>query len=470
MSGVSAALLAGLMADWRNGGSAERQLAATVRALVLDGRLPLESRLPAERELAAALGVSRSTVTAAYNRLRRDGYLRSRQGAGSWVTVPGGHRAATDSMFPASGLDLRIAALPAPPELDAIVAEALRALPRWLDHHGYDPLGLPPLRAAIARRFTARGLPTTSEQVLVVSGALQALDLTVRATQRRGRIAVAEIPSYPAALDVLRAAGARVRNLPIGPDGWDLEQLGALVEGQPSLAYLIPDFQNPSGVLIDGASRRRAMRALRSGDATVVIDETFVELNLDDVEMPPPTASFGDARAVTIGSLSKPVWGGLRIGWLRSDPATVQRIAALRAITDMASPVLEQLVAVGVFESLDAIVAERKALLRERRSALMEALDRDAPTWKYSRPHGGLFLWVELPSPTATSLSVRARDRGVHFTPGPRFGAAGLLDRYLRLPFTLPPDQLRRAVEVIASEAGESVAARRAKVEPVYVV
>jgi DNA-binding transcriptional MocR family regulator len=463
-------MLAGLLADWRNGGPAERQLAATVRALVLDGRLPLESRVPAERELAAALGTSRSTVTAAYNRLRRDGYLRSRQGAGSWVTMPGGHRAATDSMVPVSGLDLRIAALPAPRELDAIVAEALRALPRWLDHHGYDPLGLPPLRAAIARRFSDRGLPTTSEQILVVSGALQALDLTVRATLRRGHVAVAEIPSYPAALDVLRAGGARVRHLPIGTGGWDLEQLEALVERRPSLTYLIPDFQNPSGVLIGAAARRRALRALRSHDATVVIDETFVELNLDDVEMPPPMASFGDARTITVGSLSKPVWGGLRIGWLRADPSTVQRIAALRAITDMASPVIEQLVAVGVFESLDAIVAERKVLLRTRRSALMEALDEHAPAWKYSRPHGGLFLWVELPSPAATSLSVRARERGIHFTPGPRFGAAGLLDRYLRLPYTLPPDQLRRAVEVLASEAGEPTAAHKTTVEPAYVV
>jgi DNA-binding transcriptional MocR family regulator len=470
MSGMSAAMLAGLLAEWRNGGPAERQLAATVRALVLEGRLPLESRLPAERELAGVLGISRSTVTAAYNRLRSDGYLHSRQGAGSWVTMPGGHRAATDDVVSVSGLDLRIAALPAPADLEAIAAEALRALPRWLDHHGYDPLGLPPLRAAIARRFSARGLPTTSEQILVVSGALQALDLTGRALLRRGRVAVAEIPSYPAALDVLRAAGARVRNVPVGADGWDLEQLGALAGSRPSLAYLIPDFQNPSGVLIDAPSRRRAMRVLRSADATVVIDETFVELNIDDVVMPPPAASFGDARTITIGSLSKPVWGGLRIGWLRDDPSTVQRIAALRAITDMASPVLEQLVAVGVFEALDAIVAERKVLLRPRRSALMEALDHYAPAWKYSHPHGGLFLWVELPAATATSLSVRARERGVHFTPGPRFGAAGLLDRYLRLPFTLPPDQLRRAVEVLASEAGELVAARAPTVASSYVV
>src|SRR5947199_5746224 len=246
MTNLGPTTVAELLSDWRTGGPAERQLAATMRALVLDGRLPLESRVPAERELAAALGISRSTVTAAYNRLRRDGYLHSRQGAGSWVTMPGGHRAATDGVFPATGLDLRIAALPAPAELEAIVSESLRALPRWLDHHGYDPLGLPPLRAAIARRFTARGLPTTSEQILVVNGALQALDLTVRATLRRGGVAVAEIPSYPAALDVLRAAGARVRTIAVGPGGWDLEQLYALAAHRPSLAYVIPDFQNPT--------------------------------------------------------------------------------------------------------------------------------------------------------------------------------------------------------------------------------
>lgn len=467
VTGVSASTLAELLADWRNGGPAERTLAATLRALVLDGRLPLESRLPAERELAVALGVSRSTVTAAYNRLRRDGYLRSRQGAGSWVSIPGGHRAATDSVVPVSGFDLRIAALPAPPELDAIAADAVRALPRWLDHHGYDPLGLPPLRDAIARRFTERGLPTTSEQIIVVSGALQALDLIVRAMLRRGRVALTEIPSFPAALDLLRAAGAGIRQVPLAPDGWDAEQLAALAERRPSLAYLIPDFQNPSGVLVDGPSRRRALRALRSGGATVVVDETFVELNIDGVEMPAPMA---DGRTITVGSLSKPVWGGLRIGWVRADPSTVQRIAAVRAITDLASPVLEQLIAIGVFESLESIVADRLEMLRTRRSALVEALDEHAPAWKYSQPHGGLFLWVELPSPTATSLSVRARERGVHFTPGPRFGAAGLLDRYLRLPFTLPPDQLSRAVEILAAEAGDAVSAGKTTVEPAYVV
>ena len=468
MAGIGAAALVELLAGWRSGGSAQRQLAATIRALVLDGRLPLESRVPAERDLAGALGVSRSTVTAAYDQLRRDGYLASRQGAGSWIAFPGGHRAATDADVPARGLDLRIAALPAPPELDALAHDALRELPRWLDHHGYDPLGLPPLREAIARRFTDRGLPTRKEQILVTSGALQALDLIVRATFRRGRLAIAELPSYPSALDLLRLAGARIRGLPVGPDGWQLDHLD-LHGGQPAaLSYLIPDFQNPTGSLADAASRRRAVRLLEREGGHVVIDEAFADLALDPVELPPPAAAYGGLRTLTVGSLSKPVWGGLRIGWVRADPALVRRVAAVRATTDMASPVLEQLVAVSVFESLEAILAGRREMLRERREALMLALERFAPDWRYSQPNGGLFLWVELPRPISTSLSVRAHELGVHVTPGPRFGAAGLLDRYLRLPFTLPPEQLRAAVETLATAAGEVGGRQSEQFEPAY--
>ena len=152
-----------------------------VRALILDGRVAVESRLPAERTLATALGVSRATVTAAYDQLREEGYIASRQGSGSWVTLPGGHRAAPDAIVGGPGLDMRIAALPAPAALEDLFLAAARELPRWLDHHGYDPLGLPPLRRAIAARFDRRGLPTRPEQILVTNGAMHALDLSIRA-------------------------------------------------------------------------------------------------------------------------------------------------------------------------------------------------------------------------------------------------------------------------------------------------
>lgn len=448
---IPASRIAGLLGAWRRDGTSHERLAVALRSLILDGRLPVDSRLPAERTLAAALGVSRATITAAYNQLRAEGYIESRQGSGSWVTLPGGHRSAPDAIVGGPGLDMRIAALPAPPVLEEVFAAASGELPRWLDHHGYDPLGLPPLRRAIAARFEQRGLPTRPEQILVTNGALQALDLTIRAVFPRGRRALVELPSYPVALDALRGAGARLAPVPVTAGGWDVEALESVARvHRPALAYLMPDFHNPTGLVIDAAARRHALRALARAGTPVVVDETFAELNLDRVEMPVPAGAFGDRTTITVGSLSKAVWGGLRIGWARADPAVIHRLVAERARTDMASPLFEQLVAARTFERLDEILAERREVIRIRRAALVRALEDRLPDWRYALPPGGLFVWAELPAPISTSLALAASRRGLLLTPAPRFAAAGLLERHLRLPFTLAPEQLARAVEILA--------------------
>jgi DNA-binding transcriptional MocR family regulator len=425
-------------------------LAASLRSLVLEGRLAVESRLPAERTLAAALGVSRATVTGAYDQLREQGYVASRQGAGSWVTLPAGHRPAPpDAIVGGAGLDLRISAMPAPAVLAEVFQLAARELTHWLDHHGYDPLGLPPLREAIAARFTQRGLPTRSEQILVTNGALHALDLTIRATLPRGRRALVELPSYPVALDALRAAGAHLAPVPMGEQGWDVDALEASVRHQPpGLAYLIPDFHNPTGRLMDAETRQRVLHALRHSGTWAVVDETFAELNLDGVAMPPPAGAFGGT--ITLGSLSKSVWGGLRVGWVRAEPAVIHRLASARASIDLASPLFEQIVAIHTLERLDEILGERREVIRLRRAALARALDEYLPEWSYSLPAGGLFIWARLPEPISTSLALEASRRDLQLTPGPRFAADGLLEHHLRLPFTLAPEQLERAVRILA--------------------
>jgi DNA-binding transcriptional MocR family regulator len=443
--------LVGLLGPWRQRGTGRERLAAGLRSLILEGRVAVDTRLPAERTLAAALGVSRATVTGAYDRLRQQGYLESRQGSGSWVTLPAGHRAAPDAIVGRPGLEMRIAALPAPAVLEELFAAAARELPCWLDHHGYDPLGLPTLRRAIAARFAVRGLPTRPEQILVTNGALHAVDLAIRATLPRGRRAIVELPSYPAALDALRAGGARLTPVPVTRDGWDLAALEAVARThRPAFAYLMPDFHNPTGQVMDAAARRRAMRALQSAEATIVIDETFAELNLDGVPMPRPAASLAGGRTITIGSLSKSVWGGLRVGWARADPALIHRMAGARAASDLASPLFEQLVAIHTLARVDEILAERREQIRARRAALAGALDVRLPAWRYDLPAGGLFLWPELPEPISTTLTLEASNRNLHLTPGSRFAASGLLERQLRLPFTLAPDQLERVVEILA--------------------
>ncbi len=456
---IPAGRLTELLGPWQRDGTGRDRLAAAVRGLILDGRIAVESRLPAERALATALGVSRATVTAAYDQLREQGYVASRQGSGSWVTLPDGHRAAPDAIVGGPGIDMRIAALPAPAALEDLFNTAARELPRWLDHHGYDPLGLPPLRRAIAARFERRGLPTRPEQIMVTNGALHALDLALRAALPRGRRALVELPSYPAGLDALRQAGARLVPFPLTSDGWDVEAIEAAARtGQPAFAFLMPDFHNPSGLLMDDDARRRAMRALSRAGAVTAIDESFVELNLDGVPMPAPAAAFGDERTITIGSLSKAVWGGLRIGWARAAPALIHRMAAARAASDLAGPLFEQIVATHTFERLDEILEERLPLIRLRRWTLATALDQRLPAWRYRQPAGGLYIWAELPGPISTSLSLEARERDLHLTPGPRYAAAGVLERHLRLPFTLAPSQLERAVEVLAELTPGTVA------------
>jgi DNA-binding transcriptional MocR family regulator len=346
---------------------------------------------------------------------------------------------------------MRIAALPAPAMLEDLFAEATRELPRWLDHHGYDPLGLPTLRRAVADRFGQRGLPTRPEQILVTNGALHALDLTIRALLPRGRRVIVELPSYPAALDALRAGGARLTPVPMTTEGWDHDALEASARThRPALAYLMPDFHNPTGLVMDAAARSRALRVLDRAGTVTVIDETFVELDLDGVELPPPAASFADGRTVTIGSLSKSLWGGLRVGWVRADPALIHRMATVRAASDLASPLFEQIVATLGVHRLDEILAERREVIRLRRTALARGLDRRLPSWSYSLPPGGLYLWTELPAPISTSLALEASRRDLLLTPGPRFAAAGVLERHLRLPFTLAQEQLDRAVEILA--------------------
>jgi DNA-binding transcriptional MocR family regulator len=441
-----------LLGPWRRAGTSRERLAAALRSLVLEGRLAVESRLPPERALAEALGVSRATVTGAYDQLREQGYVASRQGAGSWVTLPAGHRPAPpDAVVGGTGLDLRIAAMPAPAVLAEVFEAAARELTQWLDHHGYDPLGLPPLRQAIAARFCRRGLPTRPEQILVTNGALQALDLTIRALLPRGRRALVELPSYPVALDALRAAGARLAPVPMSEQGWDVDALEASVRHQPPmLAYLIPDFHNPTGALMGTEARQRALHALEQAGTTTVVDETFAELNLDGVAMPPPAAAFGGERTITLGSLSKSVWGGLRMGWVRADPAVIHRLASARAAIDLASPLFEQIVATHTLERLDDILVERREVIRLRRAALASALDQHLPSWRYRLPAGGLFLWTRLPEPISTSLALEAGRRDVQLTPGPRFAAAGVLEHHLRLPFTLAPEQLERAVRILA--------------------
>ena len=444
-------------------GPAYAAVATGLRSLLLDGRIPAGSRLPSERDLAAALGTSRTTVTAGYDLLREQGFVRSRRGAGSTLVLPDAR--ALRPLVPGAGpdpaggadggraLDLAVAALPAPSALAELAHEAADALPAAMAGHGLHPLGLPALREALAARLSARGVATDPAQVLVTSGALHGWDLVLRALARPGARVLVEQPSYPAAVDAVVARGARPVPLPVGADGWDLP----LRTPPPVLAHVTPDAQNPTGLVATAAQRRELLAALPS--TTVVADETFAEL-LDDAPPPPLAALAPPGRVLVLGSLSKAVWAGLRVGWVRAPADVVRRLAVARGGQDLASPVLDQLLAVAVLARADALLAERRALLRRRRRALVAALAEHAPDWAVREPAGGMVLWVDLGAPLSTALAELAAGRGVRLAPGPRFGLGGTHDRWLRLPFTLPEEECAPLVRRLRAWAAELEPAR----------
>jgi DNA-binding transcriptional MocR family regulator len=460
---VSHRQLGQLLGDWRAGsaGPAYVRLAARMTQLVLDGRLPLHCRMPSERDLATALGVSRTTVTAGYDALRSTGYLVSHRGAGSWTALPAVHRAAvpTWSTAPVGGppaelVDLASAA-PGAPALAVAAAgrDALADLDGYLDHDGYDPVGLLTLRSRIADRYRRRGLSTDPDQILVTNGALHGLDLVLRLLVAPGDRVLTDSPTYPTVLDAVRATRARLVPVGLTETGWNLDLLTtSLRQAAPRLGYLIADYHNPTGHVLSAPARVALVEVAARTETYLAVDESFVELGYDGEPLPAPVAAADrDGRVLSIGSLSKPFWGGLRIGWVRATADLIRRLAVVRSATDMASPVLEQLIAARLLELADEVLPARRRQFAEQRDVLAAALRRELPQWRFTVPHGGLALWAELDGPISTALTAVAAQHGIRLAAGPRFGPDGTLERFLRLPFTQPPELLDAAAARLAA-------------------
>jgi DNA-binding transcriptional MocR family regulator len=356
-------------------------------------------------------------------------------------------------------------AAPAAAVLDAL-DRAAGELPRFMRGHGYDVLGLADLRAVVAERFTARGLPTRAEEVLVTGGGLHGIRLCLELLVAPGDRVLVDQPTYPNALDAARRVGGRLVAAPLASEGWDVEGMTATVrQTAPRAAYLAPEFHNPTGLLMPADARRELARALATARTTAVVDETLLDLALDGTSVPPPfAAGTGAELALTVGSLAKSFWGGLRIGWVRGDVTTIRRLAAVRASLDLSTPVLEQLVARELLLDPEPVLAARRQELTAKRDLLIGALRRQFPDWDVPSPAGGLVLWCRLDAPVSTALAAAALRHGVAVAAGPRFAVDGTLERWLRVPYTLPDEVLLDAVQRLGA-AHLAVTGRGAGVE-----
>lgn len=442
------------MGGWLADGSklpAYRQIQQALQLLILDGRLPIGIRLPGERHLAAELHVSRTTVAAAYAELREHGYTSSKHGSGSITRLPS-EPARPTSLPESAGIEFSIAALPAPKEVHSAYVQALAELPRFLPTTGYEPAGLAVLRAAIANRYSQRGAKTSPEQILVTQGAQHGLVLALSLLTRPGDRVVVDHPTYSKALEAIANASCQAVPVPLPTTGWDAEQLiAALTQTGARLAYLLPDFHNPTGRCMDEFTRARVAKLAADKGVSLIIDETMVDLWLD-APPPRPLAAFDrPGKVITLGSMGKSFWGGMRIGWVRASRDTIAAFAVARAANDMGSPILEQLGAAILLEDPEEALIERRAMIRRQRDQLLGLVRNRLPDWKFETPPGGLSAWAELPLPISTALAAAAHDLGVRIAPGGRFGVGGAFDRFVRLPYALPEPVLSDVVDRLAA-------------------
>jgi DNA-binding transcriptional MocR family regulator len=404
-------------------GTLAQRLAHGLRQAIDAGLLADGTPLPSERLLATTLAVSRSTVTSALDELRADGLLVSRQGSGTVVRgrrepdVGGGRIA--EHFAGVAGIDLATANPPDPSHLPTISVD-IAALMSGGDGPGVQPLGLAKLRSAIAARETGVGPFTDAEQIHVTSGAHQAIALVAMALLAPGDVLATEDPTYPGIFDVADVLGVTVTGIEGDAAGLRPEALQrTLAAERPTLLYLQSGPHNPTGCVPSPARLRALAEVLDDHGATTVLEDTaLADLTFAGRIRPELADLCRRAPVVSVRSLSKVAWGGLRVGWLRAPSPVVERTMHRRLALDLGTSVPSQLFALALLDHLDDIAVHRRRMLQ---GAVEHALDRVAvelPDWRVTPPLGGSVLWAELPVTDSGPYVQLARRHGVHVLPG----------------------------------------------------
>ena len=457
------------------------QVCDAIGRRITGGSLPENSRLPTTRELAAALGINRGTVQAAYRRLAEEGLVEGRVGSGTIVVATGsGH-----SEAPFRLTDLLSRKASALPEEDSIaitpplVADFSRLAPdekyfpleeftrtvsyawsRRRDLWQYaPPLGLLELRGEIARRLSESGIERSPEEILVVSGAQQGLDLLFRTFTDPGDRVAVESPTYSGALALARLAAVSILPLPMSDLGADPRPL----HGQRvKLVYLMPERQNPTGITT-GDERRQELLEAALSSGSLIVEDGFEE---PESRLTTLAARRRD-RVVWLGTLSKDLVPGIRIGWIAADRPIIQRLARVKRAADFQTPVPLQ-AAVAAFLRAGSDRKARRGRAEEvalRVSTAAHALRESLPglTWSGGEEANPLF-WLHLADGiSGRRVAEAAAARGVGVAPGQDFDPLGEDRPNVRLSVSrVERRDIDRGIELLAEAVKEVESRSRA--------
>lgn len=469
---LGAQQMARLLAGWDMGaGPLHSLLSRALRDQVASGALAQGTVLPSQRDLARVLAVSRTTVGTAYDALTDEGILASRHGAGTRVRtnrVPGlveaaGPPAHPDRLGtyvdPELPLDLGSGALPASPLMSRVLrghwTTELRGritLDRFL------PWGLEEVRTEVAAYFAATGAPTDPSDVLLTNGSHHALSLVAARLVEAGDVVLVEDPTYRGALDVFQRRGARVVGVPVDEEGPDPLALRRAVRRHGArLLYVLPTAHNVTGRT--WSPERRARIAEEVGRAGILVVDDASTADLHGAEHPGYIAPLlPPAQSLTLGSLTKLFWSGLRVGWLRGPSPLLQSILAERVTTDLAGSIPSQVLTGACLPLAAEARLHRRDELHAARLAARNLLTAHLPGWNVEEQHGGACLWVDT-HVDAAALSARLRRERILLVAGTEFSPGTSWSTHVRLPLGRP-EVLRAAVPVIARVIGAGMPPR----------
>lgn len=454
------------------------QLAAAIEARIATGLLSPGDRLPTTRELAARLRLNRGTVQGAYRQLSSSGLIAGRVGSGTVVVgalregeeldVPSllsrrASQIAAETTLPITSPMVADFSRLTPDERFFPVAEFTRTLSevwnRRPDLWQYaPPLGLLALREEIARRLADHGVARTVEEILITSGAQQGLDLLFRTFTDAGDTIALESPTYSGALALARFAGIEPLCLEMGPDGPDP---AVLLGRRVKLAYLMPERQNPTGVTTSEARRREILSAAVEAGA-LIVEDGYEEPESGLVAL----AARRPDRTVWLGTLSKDLVPGFRIGWLAGPASVIERLARVKKMADFQTPLpLQAAVAEFLRAGADRTARRRRSLeVEARRLSAVRALKHHLPelSW-WGGEVGNPLFWLHLPEGVSgRRVAATAAARGVGVAPGSDFDPGGKDRANLRLSVTrVDKRDVDRGIAILA-EAVRSVASASA--------
>jgi 2-aminoadipate transaminase len=429
-----------------------RQLYEQMREKIESGTLRRGDRLPATRELAGQLGLNRTTISAAYSLLESEGLIAGHVGRGSFVT--GRAKAATDAA-PASFSRSRPSELLFPlAEFRRTCAEVIASDEAASILQLGSPSGYPPLRRYLLEQARDAGTACESDDILISSGCQQAFDLLQR-TIGQGATVLIEDPVYLGVRSVFERAGARLIGVPVERDGIDLESLERVVARErPRLLCVTPNFQNPTGATMPLAARQALLRITQAAGVIVIENDIYGPLCYGGSSVPSIKQLDETGDTILLQSFSKVAFPGLRVGWVIARHALIEKLTEAKQWSDLHTDQLSQAVLLRFAES-GRLEQHRQRMLiagRERLQAALEACEKYLPAGAtYTRPRGGMSLWIELPeSLDAAELLPRAEREGVTYLPGRYFAVSRPQPNGLRISFAgMTPEEIRSGLAIL---------------------